>query len=53
VIAGILLLLEVACVARLSQSGVELRRQQQASTAATDSHDSYDMSHETIQRVMN
>jgi hypothetical protein len=31
----------------------ELRRRQQAGNAATDDHDSYNLSHENIQRVMN
>jgi len=52
VITGILRLLEAARVARFSQPGVELRRQQLA-TAATDNHDSYNLSHAFIQRLMN
>jgi len=36
-----------------SKAVAELRRRQQAGNAATDDHDSYNLSHENIQRVMN
>jgi hypothetical protein len=39
--------------ARCSKAIAELRRRQQAGNAATDDHDSYNLSHENIQRVMN
>jgi hypothetical protein len=36
-----------------SKAVAEPRRQQQAGNAAADDHDSYNLSHENIQRVMN
>jgi len=53
VVTGILLLPEVACVACFSKPGVELHCQRLAGNAATDDHDSSDLRHEYIQRVMN
>jgi hypothetical protein len=37
----------------VSKTVAELRRRQQAGNAATNDHDSYNLSHENIQRVMN